>query len=123
MIFIKLVKDGSPSLKTAICNAHRWCPLADKGEWKCECLKLKELLNNNRDEVDHLRRIVSKCKRDKKDFDAAIDSLANEFGDIADEIKAKMTAETSTMRSDIDDIQETLITRSSSPVGSGSRRR
>lgn len=40
-----LAKDGSPSLKTAICNAHRWCLLADKGEWKCECLKLKELLN------------------------------------------------------------------------------
>jgi len=82
---------------------------------------LKDLLSNNKGEVNHIRRIVLACERDMEDFTAAMDAVNVDLDEMRarvdathsiitsrQRVEATMTAEISTMRLDIGDIQEAL---------------
>merc|ERR1712025_893668 len=81
----------------------------------------KDLLSNNKGEVNHIRRIVLACERDMEDFTAAMDAVNVDLDEMRarvdathsiitsrQRVEATMTAEISTMRLDIGDIQEAL---------------
>merc|ERR1712118_410352 len=70
--------------------------------------ELKDLLSNNKGEVNHVRRIVLACERDMEDFTAAMDAVNVDLDEMRARVDATMTAEISTMRLDIGDIQEAL---------------
>ena len=83
--------------------------------------ELKDLLNNNKGEINHVRRIVLACERDMEDFTAAMDAVNVDLDEMRarvdathsiitsrQRVEATMTAEISTMRLDIGDIQEAL---------------
>merc|ERR1719421_200394 len=83
--------------------------------------ELKDLLSNNKGEVNHVRRIVLACERDMEDFTAAMDAVNVDLDEMRarvdathsiitsrQRVEATMTAEISTMRLDIGDIQEAL---------------
>merc|ERR1711933_466740 len=83
--------------------------------------ELKDLLSNNKGEVNHIRRIVLACERDMEDFTAAMDAVNVDLDEMRarvdathsiitsrQRVEATMTAEISTMRLDIGDIQEAL---------------
>ena len=72
-------------------------------------------------EVNHIRRIVLACERDMEDFTAAMDAVNVDLDEMRarvdathsiitsrQRVEATMTAEISTMRLDIGDIQEAL---------------
>ncbi|OLQ01224.1 hypothetical protein AK812_SmicGene16053 [Symbiodinium microadriaticum] len=84
---------------------------------------------NNKGEVNHIRRIVLACERDMEDFTAAMDAVNVDLDEMRvrlvqlcqarvdathsiitsrQRVEATMTAEISTMRLDIGDIQEAL---------------
>ena len=83
--------------------------------------ELKDLLTNSKGEVNHIRRIVLACERDMEDFTAAMDAVNVDLDEMRarvdathsiitsrQRVEATMTAEISTMRLDIGDIQEAL---------------
>merc|ERR1712159_104990 len=83
--------------------------------------ELKDLLNNNKGEVNHVRRIVLACERDMEDFTAAMDAVNVDLDEMRarvdathsiitsrQRVEATTTAEISTMRLDVGDIQEAL---------------
>merc|ERR1740121_3099836 len=83
--------------------------------------EIKDLLNNNKGEINHVRRIVLACERDMEDFTAAMDAVNVDLDEMRarvdathsiitsrQRVEATMTAEISTMRLDIGDIQEAL---------------
>ena len=47
---------------------------------------LKDLLSNNKGEVNHIRRIVLACERDMEDFTAAMDAVNVDL----DEMRARV---------------------------------
>merc|ERR1719178_593376 len=93
----------------------------DLDQLKYDVGELKDLLNNNKGEVNHVRRIVLACERDMEDFTAAMDAVNVDLDEMRarvdathsiitsrQRVEATMTAEISTMRLDIGDIQEAL---------------
>eukprot|EP00931_Biecheleriopsis_adriatica_P040455 TRINITY_DN2318_c0_g2_i1.p1 TRINITY_DN2318_c0_g2~~TRINITY_DN2318_c0_g2_i1.p1 ORF type:complete len:669 (-),score=189.78 TRINITY_DN2318_c0_g2_i1:39-2045(-) len=83
--------------------------------------ELKDLLANNKGEVSNVRRIVLACERDMEDFTAAMDAVNVDLDEMRarvdsthsvitsrQRVEASMTAEISTMRLDLGDIQEAL---------------
>merc|ERR1719399_34060 len=83
--------------------------------------ELKDLLNNNKGEINHFRRIVLACERDMEDFTAAMDAVNVDLDEMRarvdathsiitsrQRVEATMTAEISTMRLDMGDMQEAL---------------
>jgi chromosome segregation ATPase len=93
----------------------------DMDQLKFDVGELKDLLNNNRGEVNHVRRIVLACERDMEDFTAAMDAVNVDLDEMRarvdathsiitsrQRVEATMTAEISTMRLDLGDIQEAL---------------
>merc|ERR1712060_238808 len=81
---------------------------ADLDQLKYDVGELKDLLSNNKGEVNHIRRIVLACERDMEDFTAAMDAVNVDLDEMRARVEATMTAEISTMRLDIGDIQEAL---------------
>merc|ERR1719246_231197 len=93
----------------------------DLDQLKYDVGELKDLLSNNKGEVNHIRRIVLACERDMEDFTAAMDAVNVDLDEMRarvdathsiitsrQRVEATMTAEISTMRLDIGDIQEAL---------------
>merc|ERR1711907_833688 len=93
----------------------------DVDQLKYDVGELKDLLSNNKGEVNHVRRIVLACERDMEDFTAAMDAVNVDLDEMRarvdathsiitsrQRVEATMTAEISTMRLDIGDIQEAL---------------
>merc|ERR1712070_914418 len=93
----------------------------DLDQLKYDVGELKDLLSNNKGEVNHIRRIVLACERDMEDFTAAVDAVNVDLDEMRARVdathsiitsrqraEATMTAEISTMRLDIGDIQEAL---------------
>jgi len=93
----------------------------DLDQLKYDVGELKDLLSNNKGEVNHARRIVLACERDMEDFTAAMDAVNVDLDEMRarvdathsiitsrQRVEATMTAEISTMRLDIGDIQEAL---------------
>jgi len=93
----------------------------DLDQLKYDVGELKDLLQNNKGEVNHIRRIVLACERDMEDFTAAMDAVNVDLDEMRarvdathsiitsrQRVEATMTAEISTMRLDIGDIQEAL---------------
>eukprot|EP00439_Symbiodinium_sp_Y106_P052093 s966_g6.t5 len=93
----------------------------DLDQLKYDVGELKDLLGNNKGEVNHIRRIVLACERDMEDFTAAMDAVNVDLDEMRarvdathsiitsrQRVEATMTAEISTMRLDIGDIQEAL---------------
>merc|ERR1719361_1772484 len=78
----------------------------DLDQLKYDVGELKDLLSNNKGEVNHIRRIVLACERDMEDFTAAMDAVNVDL----DEMRARVDATHSiiTSRLDIGDIQEAL---------------
>merc|ERR1719331_617855 len=83
--------------------------------------ELKDLLNNNKGEINHVRRIVLACERDMEDFTAAMDAVNVDLDEMRarvdsthsiitsrQRVEATVTAEISTMRLDMGDMQEAL---------------
>merc|ERR1712139_232532 len=93
----------------------------DLDQLKYDVGELKDLLSNNKGEINHGRRIVLACERDMEDFTAAMDAVNVDLDEMRarvdathsiitsrQRVEATMTAEISTMRLDIGDIQEAL---------------
>merc|ERR1711924_396604 len=93
----------------------------DLDQLKYDVGEVKDLLSNNKGEVNHIRRIVLACERDMEDFTAAMDAVNVDLDEMRarvdathsiitsrQRVEATMTAEISTMRLDIGDIQEAL---------------
>ena len=93
----------------------------DLDQLKYDVGELKDLLSNNKGEVNHIRRIVLACERDMEDFIAAMDAVNVDLDEMRarvdatrsiitsrQRVEATVTAEVSTMRLDIGDIQEAL---------------
>merc|ERR1719305_192741 len=93
----------------------------DLDQLKYDVGELKDLLSNNKGEVNHVRRIVLACERDMEDFTAAMDAVNVDLDEMRarvdathsiitsrQRVEATMTAEIPTMRLDIGDIQEAL---------------
>merc|ERR1719159_292207 len=83
--------------------------------------ELKDMINNNKGEVNHIRRIVLACERDMEDFTAAMDAVNVDLDEMRarvdsthsiitsrQRVEATVTAEISTMRLDMGDMQEAL---------------
>merc|ERR1719313_2096620 len=79
------------------------------------------MLRNNRGESNHIRRIVLACERDMEDFTAAMDAVNVDLDEMRarvdsthsiitsrQRVEATVTAEISTMRLDMGDMQEAL---------------
>ena len=93
----------------------------DLGQLKYDVGELKDLLGNNKGEVNHIRRIVLARERDMEDFTAVMDAVNVGLDEMRarvdathsiitsrQRVEATMSAEISTMRLDIGDIQEAL---------------
>merc|ERR1712118_33730 len=93
----------------------------DLDQLKYDVGELKDLLSNNKGEVNHVRRIVLACERDMEDFTAAMDAVNVDLDEMRarvdathsiitsrQRVEATMTAEISTMRLDMGDMQEAL---------------
>merc|ERR1712193_412321 len=61
----------------------------DLDQLKYDVGELKDLLSNNKGEVNHIRRIVLACERDMEDFTAAMDAVNVDLdiGDIQEALK------------------------------------
>merc|ERR1712066_702038 len=83
--------------------------------------ELKDLLSNNKGEVNHIRRIGLACERDMEDFTAAMDAVNVDLDEMRarvdsthsiitsrQRVEATVTAEIFTMRLDMGDMQEAL---------------
>merc|ERR1712196_672879 len=112
---------GMKGLDTATSVAGIETIAEDLDALKYDVGELKDLLNNNKGEINHVRRIVLACERDMEDFTAAMDAVNVDLDEMRarvdathsiitsrQRVEATMTAEISTMRLDIGDIQEAL---------------
>merc|ERR1740115_284161 len=83
--------------------------------------ELKDMLNSTKNDTAHVKRIVLACERDMEDFTAAMDAVNVDLDEMRarvdsthsiitsrQRVEATVTAEISTMRLDIGDIQEAL---------------
>merc|ERR1719217_834989 len=83
--------------------------------------ELKDLLNNNKGEINHVKRVALACERDMEDFTAAMDAVNVDLDEMKarvdsthsivtsrQRVEATVTAEISTMRLDMGDMQEAL---------------
>merc|ERR1719222_1483866 len=83
--------------------------------------ELKDVVNGAKSDTAHVKRIVLACERDMEDFTAAMDAVNVDLDEMRarvdsthsiitsrQRVEATMTAEISTMRLDIGDIQEAL---------------
>merc|ERR1712193_438641 len=93
----------------------------DLDQLKYDVGELKDLLSNNKGEVNHVKRIVLACERDMEDFTAAMDAVNVDLDEMRarvdsthsiitsrQRVEATVTAEISTMRLDMGDMQEAL---------------
>merc|ERR1712050_562515 len=93
----------------------------DLDQLKYDVGEVKDLLSNNKGEVNHIRRIVLACERDMEDFTAAMDAVNVDLDEMRarvdsthsiitsrQRVEATVTAEISTMRLDMGDMQEAL---------------
>merc|ERR1719335_674193 len=93
----------------------------DLDQLKYDVGELKDLLNNNKGEINHVKRIVLACERDMEDFTAAMDAVNVDLDEMRarvdsthsiitsrQRVEATVTAEISTMRLDMGDMQEAL---------------
>merc|ERR1712050_787995 len=83
--------------------------------------ELKDMLNGSRQDTAHVKRVVLACERDMEDFTAAMDAVNVDLDEMRarvdsthsiitsrQRVEATVTAEISTMRLDMGDIQEAL---------------
>merc|ERR1719235_1977396 len=83
--------------------------------------ELKDMLNAAKGDTSHVKRIVLACERDMEDFTAAMDAVNVDLDEMRarvdsthsiitsrQRVEATVTAEISTMRLDMGDIQEAL---------------
>mmetsp|Transcript_34960 Transcript_34960/g.88875 ORF Transcript_34960/g.88875 Transcript_34960/m.88875 type:complete len:800 (-) Transcript_34960:193-2592(-) len=83
--------------------------------------ELKDLLNGTKNDTAHVKRIVLACERDMEDFTAAMDAVNVDLDEMRarvdsthsiitsrQRVEATVTAEISTMRLDMGDMQEAL---------------
>merc|ERR1719446_2037142 len=83
--------------------------------------ELKDLITNARNDTNHIKRIVLACERDMEDFTAAMDAVNVDLDEMRvrvdsthsiitsrQRVEATVTAEISTMRLDMGDMQEAL---------------
>merc|ERR1719409_44790 len=112
---------GMKGMDTTTAVAGIETVVEDLDALKYDVGELKDLLNNNKGEINHVRRIVLACERDMEDFTAAMDAVNVDLDEMRarvdathsiitsrQRVEATMTAEISTMRLDIGDIQEAL---------------
>merc|ERR1719274_466829 len=83
--------------------------------------ELKDMINNTKNDTAHVKRIVLACERDMEDFTAAMDAVNVDLDEMRarvdsthsiitsrQRVEATVTAEISTMRLDMGDMQEAL---------------
>merc|ERR1719159_2282458 len=83
--------------------------------------ELKDMINNNKGDHAHVKRVVLACERDMEDFTAAMDAVNVDLDEMRarvdsthsiitsrQRVEATVTAEISTMRLDMGDMQEAL---------------
>merc|ERR1719274_249850 len=83
--------------------------------------ELKDMINNTRSDTAHVKRIVLACERDMEDFTGAMDAVNVDLDEMRarvdsthsiitsrQRVEATVTAEISTMRLDMGDMQEAL---------------
>merc|ERR1719210_2529381 len=93
----------------------------DLDQLKYDVGELKDLLSNNKGDTAHVKRIVLACERDMEDFTAAMDAVNVDLDEMRgrvdsthsiitsrQRVEATVTAEISTMRLDMGDMQEAL---------------
>merc|ERR1712176_897428 len=93
----------------------------DLDQLKYDVGELKDLLSNNKGEVNHIRRIVLACERDMEDFTAAMDAVNVDLDEMRarvdsthsiitsrQRVEATVTAEISTMRLEMEDVSQSL---------------
>merc|ERR1712217_401975 len=79
---------GMRPLDTAGPSAGLDTMAEDLDQLKYDVGELKDLLSNNKGEVNHIRRIVLACERDMEDFTAAMDAVNVDL----DEMRARVDA-------------------------------
>merc|ERR1719478_1783442 len=93
----------------------------DVNALKYDMGELKDLITNARNDTNHVKRIVLACERDMEDFTAAMDAVNVDLDEMRarvdsthsiitsrQRVEATVTAEISTMRLDMGDMQEAL---------------
>jgi len=93
----------------------------DMDSVKYDLGELKDSLNNQKNDTAHVKRIVLACERDMEDFTAAMDAVNVDLDEMRarvdsthsiitsrQRVEATVTAEISTMRLDMGDMQEAL---------------
>merc|ERR1719207_127430 len=112
---------GVKGMDTTTSVAEIETVVEDLDALKYDVGELKDLLNNNKGEINHVRRIVLACERDMEDFTAAMDAVNVDLDEMRarvdsthsiitsrQRVEATVTAEISTMRLDMGDMQEAL---------------
>merc|ERR1719390_568750 len=95
--------------------------LHDLDTVKYDLGELKDLLSGTKNDTAHVKRIVLACERDMEDFTAAMDAVNVDLDEMRSRVdsthsiitsrqrvEATVTAEISTMRLDMGDMQEAL---------------
>jgi hypothetical protein len=95
--------------------------MVDLNTLKYDVGELKDLVNNTRSDTAHVKRIVLACERDMEDFTGAMDAVNVDLDEMRarvdsthsiitsrQRVEATVTAEISTMRLDMGDMQEAL---------------
>merc|ERR1712216_101439 len=93
----------------------------DMNAVKYDIGELKDMINNMRSDTAHVKRIVLACERDMEDFTGAMDAVNVDLDEMRarvdsthsiitsrQRVEATVTAEISTMRLDMGDMQEAL---------------
>jgi archaellum component FlaC len=93
----------------------------DMNAVKYDIGELKDMINNTRSDTAHVKRIVLACERDMEDFTGAMDAVNVDLDEMRarvdsthsiitsrQRVEATVTAEISTMRLDMGDMQEAL---------------
>merc|ERR1719194_217379 len=93
----------------------------DMNAVKYDIGELKDMINNTRSDTAHVKRIVLACERDMEDFTGAMDVVNVDLDEMRarvdsthsiitsrQRVEATVTAEISTMRLDMGDMQEAL---------------
>merc|ERR1712137_866568 len=93
----------------------------DLDQLKYDVGELKDMLNGQKNDTSHVKRIVLACERDMEDFTAAMDAVNVDLDEMRarvdsthsiitsrQRVEATVTAEISTMRLDMGDMQEAL---------------
>merc|ERR1719473_407164 len=79
---------GMKPMDTTSAQAGMDTMAEDLDALKYDVGELKDLLSNNKGEVNHVRRIVLACERDMEDFTAAMDAVNVDL----DEMRARVDA-------------------------------